>query len=127
MAKVKQLTVTCENRPGQLARIAKALGDAKVNILGFHATTSGSEGSVHLVVDNVNKAKKALQGAGLGHTEAEALRVELPHVPGALGKFAAKLADRGLNINSGYQMTGKGRKASVVLTVSDLDKAAKVR
>ena len=35
MAKAKQLTVFCENRPGTLAQIARVLGDAKVNILAF--------------------------------------------------------------------------------------------
>ncbi len=33
MAKVKQLTVALENRPGALAHMAKVLGDAKVNVL----------------------------------------------------------------------------------------------
>jgi ACT domain-containing protein len=33
MAKVKQLTVSLENRPGTLAHMAKVLADAKVNIV----------------------------------------------------------------------------------------------
>jgi len=81
MAKAKQLTVSCENRPGTLAHVARALGDAKVNILSFLTTTSGAEGSVQLVVDNVNKAKKALDGAGLSYAEADVLHVELLTCP----------------------------------------------
>src|SRR5712692_8023248 len=64
MAKAKMLTVSCENRPGTLARLARVLGDAKVNVLAFLTTTSGTEGSVQLLVDNVNKGRKALDGAG---------------------------------------------------------------
>lgn len=46
----------------------------------------------------------------------------------ALGKFAGKLAAKDVNIVSGYQTTVKGsKKASVVLAVSDLDKAARIR
>ena len=128
MPKAKQLTVPCQNRPGELARIAKVLGDAKVNILSCLTTTSGSEGATHLVVDNMNKAKTALEGAGLSYTEADMLQVELPNTPGALGKFAGKLAEKGINITLGYQTSVKGsRKASLVLAVSDLDKAARVR
>ncbi len=128
MPRVKQLTVSVENRPGTLAHVARVLGDAKVNVLGFLATTSNTEGAVHLIVDNVNKAKKALQDAGLSCTEAEVLHVELPNVPGALGQFAGKLAAKDINIAAGYQTTVKGsRKASVVLAVSDLEKAAPVR
>ena len=128
MPKAKQLTVPCQNRPGELARIAKVLGDAKVNILSCLTTTSGSEGATHLVVDNMNKAKTALEGAGLSYTEADMLQVELPNTPGALGKFAGKLAEKGINITLGYQTSVRGsRKASLVLAVSDLDTAARVR
>ncbi len=128
MAKARQLTVRCENRPGELARIAKALGGAKVNILGFFTGTSGAEGWVQLVVDKPGKATKALSAAGLDYTEQAVLHLELRNVPGALGRFARKLADKDINITSGYQTAVKGsRKASLVLAVSDLDNAARVR
>jgi hypothetical protein len=35
MAKVKQLTVALENRPGTLTHLAKVLADAKVNVLAL--------------------------------------------------------------------------------------------
>ncbi len=128
MPKAKQFSVSHENRPGMLAEIAKTLGDQKINILSCFTTTSGTEGTTHLLVDNVNKAKKALAGAQLSYTEADVLHVELPNKPGALGKFATKLADNNININLGYQTSTKGSsKASMVLAVSDLDKAARIR
>jgi len=128
MAKAKMLTVSCENRPGTLAHLARVVGDAKVNILAFLTTTSGAEGSVQLVVDNLNKAKKALDGAGLSYTEADVLHVELPNLPGALSSFVGKLAAKEINIASAYATAVKGsRKASVVLAVSDLEQAARVR
>ena len=128
MPKAKQLTVACENRPGTLAHIAKVIGDAKVNILAFLTTTSGAQGSVQVVVDNANRAKKALDAGKLSYSEADVLHVELPNLPGALGSFAAKLAAREINITSGYQTAVKGsKKASVVFVVSDLGKAARVR
>ena len=128
MAKIKQLTVPCENRPGELARIAKVLGEANVNVLSCLSTTLGEEGTIHFVVDNLNKAKKALDAAALSYTAADVLQVELPNMPGALGTFAAKLADKGVNITLAYQTTVKGsRKASLVLAVSDLEKATRVR
>lgn len=128
MPKAKQLTISCENRPGMLAEIAKALGDAKVNILSCLGTTSGTEGSVQVVVDNVNKATRALDGAGLSYTEADVLQIELPNTPGALGKFAGKLADKNINITLAYQTAAKGsKKASIVLAVSELDKAAGIK
>jgi hypothetical protein len=128
MPRVKQLTLSHENLPGMLASIAKVLGKENVNILSCLTMTSGTTGTTHLVVDNVDKAKQALANARLRYTEADVLRVELPNTPGAMAKFAGKLAEEDINIVLGYQTSVKGsRKASIVLAVSDLDKAARIR
>ncbi len=127
MPKVNQLTVGCENRPGTLAHITQVMGDAKVNILGFLLTTSGSKGYVKLVVDDVEKAKEALDEEGLFYTEQVVLHAKLANVPGALGRFAGKLSAKKINIISGYQTIERdSKKASVVLEVSNLDKALRV-
>jgi len=56
------------------------------------------------------------------------LQLELPNTPGALGKFARKLAQEDVNITLGYATGGKNtKKTCVVLAVSDLDKAATIR
>jgi len=82
MARASQFTLSHENRPGALAYIAKVLGDAKVNILACLTTASGNEGLTRLIVDRADKAKQALAPAGLGYTETDVLRVELPNAPG---------------------------------------------
>ena len=128
MARAKQFTVSHENLPGMLAHIAKVLGDAQVNILAFVTTTSGREGLTHLIVDRSDTANRALAGAGLAYTEADVLHFELPNAPGALAKFARKVAEKDINITLGYATSEKGsKKTSVVLAVSDLDKAAIIR
>ena len=127
MPKVNQLTVPVENRPGTLAHVCRTLGSAKVNILGFLLTTSGSKSLVKLIVDDVEKAKQALYEAGLPYFEQAVLRARIANVPGALGRFAEKLAAKNINILSGYQTIEKdSKKASVVLEVSHLDKALRV-
>lgn len=128
MAKAKQLSVRVENRPGSLAHLARVFGDAKVNILAFLTTTLNGEGAVHVVVDNVKRARIALDREKLPFTEQDVLHVELPNLPGALGYFAGRLAAKEINITAGYQTTVKGaKKASVVFAVSDLETAARVR
>src|SRR5229473_2053859 len=92
MPKVKQLTVTCSNRPGTLAHVANVLGDAHVNIQGFLLRTSGPKGFVQLLVNNVPRAKKALNRAGIEYTEETVLVANIPNAPRALGRFAARLA-----------------------------------
>ena len=128
MPKVKQLTVSCENTPGTLADIAGILGKAKVNILAFNASSAGAMGYIQFVVDNANKAKKLLEKKGLSCYEERVLRVTLPNVPSALARFARKLATKDINIGAGYQTAVEGsKKASIVLAVSHLQSAGRVR
>lgn len=127
MPRVNQLTVRCENRPGTLAQIAAVMGEVDVNILGFLLATSGTRGQVKLIVDDVKKAKEALEDAGFLYSEQVVLHAKLANAPGALGRFAATLAARRINITSGYQTIEKDSKnASVVLEVSHLDKALRI-
>ena len=128
MPKEKQINIACENRPGTLANLARAFGDAKVNILAMNCSTAGMEGTVRAIVDNADKAKKALAAAGWSCTEAEVLAVELPNVPGALRRYADKFAAQDINIAAAYATTAKGsRKARIIFEVSDLEKAARIR
>jgi hypothetical protein len=94
---------------------------------GVLLTTFGTKAHVKLIVDDVKKAKEALQDAGLLYSEQVVLHAKLANVPGALGRFAATLAARKINITSGYQTIEKeSKKASVVLEVSHLDKALRI-
>jgi hypothetical protein len=128
MPRAKQLTLSHQNVPGMLASIAKILGNEKVNILSWLTLTSGTTGTTHVVVDDAEKAKKALQNARLSYSEADVLRLELPNTPGALAGFAVKLAQEEINVTFGYQTCTKGlRKATIVLAVSDLEKADRIR
>jgi len=128
MPKVKELVVDCPNRPGELAKVTRVLGEAKVNILGFQCGTMGAEGQVRLVVDNAKNAMKALQRAGHSCTEHDVLHVELPHRPGGLASFAGKLAAKSINIDYGYTTASrKGKFAGVVVGVSAIEQAARIR
>jgi hypothetical protein len=115
MAKVKQLTISLENQPGALARVAQVLADAKANMVALLASTSGAQGSMQVVVDNVNKAKKALGGAGLSYTEGTLEQFELANKPGALAELAGKLAKKGINIDYAYATVHKNTKKAVVV------------
>ena len=127
MPKVTELTIPCENRPGTLSHIATVLGKAKVNIVGFLITSREKKSFVKLIVDNVEAAKEALYIAELPYFESTVLHARLPNVPGALGRFAEKLAAKKINIISGYQTIDKdSKKASIVLEVSNLDRALRL-
>lgn len=107
-----------------LASITSALGDAKVNIVGFLLFTSEARSYVKLIPDDAEKAKEALYEAELPYFETLVLHARVPNRPGALGRLAGKLAAKKINITSGYQTIEKdSKKASVVLEVSNLERA----
>jgi hypothetical protein len=126
MAKVKQLTAWVESKPGELGRIAEALGKAKINISAVTCWSVGSENPVHLQVTSPAKAKKILQYLGVRVTEEEVLRVTLPDKPGVLGDVGARLGAGNINIEYAYASvpTG-GKKADLILSVSDVVGASK--
>ena len=128
MPRTKQLTISAEDRPGTLARIAKILGDSQVNIIAMNCATFGVQGAIQVIVDDVEKAKEILDRLRLPYTEQDVLYLELQNVPGCLGEVAGKLAAQKINVTAGYATAVKGAdKASVVLRVSDLEKAAQIR
>ena len=118
MAKTKQFTIAVDNQPGAVARIAKTLGNAKVNILSLLGTAQGPAGTVQLVVDDARRAKKALDAARIAYAETPAEQYDLSNKPGALAQCLEKLAAKGVNLNSIHATAAKGgKKAVVVYTV----------
>jgi hypothetical protein len=70
------------------------------------------------VAENPKQAKKALDAAHISYTETPAETYHLPNKAGALAGCLAKLAARGVNLNSIHATAAKGgRSADVVVTV----------
>jgi hypothetical protein len=125
MAKTKQFTVTVEHRPGAVAEIAKILGNAKVNILALLGTAQGTSGTLELVVEHPRQAKKALDEAGLTYRESTAEEHELVNKPGALAQRLAKLAAKGVSLNSICATAAKGGKKAVLVYTVEAEAKAK--
>ncbi len=119
MAKIKQFTITIDNQPGAVAAIARALGDAKVNILSLLGTAQGTAGSVQFIVDDARRAKKALDAARIAYQETPAEACDLPNKPGALAQCLAKLAAKGVNLNSIHATAAKGGKKAVIVYTAE--------
>lgn len=126
MAKAKQITIWVESSPGQMGRIASALGNANINITAFTAYTMGGESSIRLQVSSPAKAKKVLVALGLRVTEEEVLRVTVADKPGILGIIGGRLGEAGVNVEFAYSTVTQGsRKTDVVLGVADMAGATK--
>jgi len=125
MAKTKQFTIPVDNQPGAVARIARALGHSKVNILALLGTAHGMTGTIELVAEDAKKAKKALDEAGISYQETAAEQHELPNKAGALAQYLASLEKKGVNLGSIHATAAKGgKKAVVVYTLEAARKSA---
>ncbi len=120
MAKTKQFTIAIDNQPGAVAVIARALGDAKVNILSLLGTVQGTAGSVQFIVDDARRAKKTLDAARIAYQETPAEACDLPNKPGALAQCLAKLAAKGVNLNSIHATAAKGGKKAVIVYTAEV-------
>jgi len=124
MPKTKQLTVWSQSAPGQIGQVAKALGDAGVNISAFSCSMRTGPSPLRLQVSDYGRACEILQRLGLRVTEEEVLRVTVADRPGALARIGEALGAAGVNVEYAYGVVTAGaRKAELVLGVADLEGA----
>jgi hypothetical protein len=117
------LTITLEDRPGQLARIGQVLGDAGVNIDGVAGIVVGGAGVIHLAVEDAAGARSALEDAGFTvEDQRDALMFDIAEGqdrPGQLGRMAGAVAEAGVNVIALYLAT----RSRAVAVTSDNDAA----
>jgi hypothetical protein len=126
MPKATQITVTAESKPGVLAKVSSALGQAGVNIAALCAGESAGRGKLRLIVSDTRRAKEALAAARIRCAEEPALLLTLDDRPGALAEVTSRLAAAKINVKCAYATAGSGGKAQVVLVVANPDKAERV-
>lgn len=116
----KDLTIVLENRPGTLAEVGEALGNAGINIDGMCGFPCEGKGVMHILVEDAAGARRALESAGLQvQGEREVLVLEVQDRPGAFGEISRKIADAGVNVELAYLAT----RTRLVLSADDLEEA----
>jgi hypothetical protein len=116
------LTVVLQDRPGELARLGAATGEAGVNIQGMCAFTGEGTGVIHLLFDDEQAAaaRAALEEAGMGVAdERPVLVIDLEDRPGTLGELARSLAEASVNVELAYTTFG----VKLVIATDDIDSA----
>jgi len=121
--RITELYVILENKPSVLGDLCSFLAENEINIdaIGvFHDTAK-------LYVQNLNKAVKLLGKLNYVVELRDVLRVDLENRPGALADVTTKLGDEGINIEYCYgTLSRKGNMISVILDVSNVDRAVQV-
>jgi hypothetical protein len=124
MPTTTQLVITSPSKPGVIAKVASVLGEAGVNIKAFSAPEVTGTGKLRLLVADLDGARTALKAAKIKFAEETALILSLENKPGALKEVADLLTKNRINIKCGYCTPSReGKRAIVVLTVSNTEKA----
>ena len=127
METTRQISVFLENKPGRLANVLQAVAREKGNIIAMTIMDSHEHSVLRFVVDDLDRARRALKNLGTPFTETEVTLVELRNQPGELAHVCELLGSEHINIEYAYCSSGgrNGRTAGV-FKVSNAAKAVRV-
>jgi len=123
MERITEIFVILENRPSTLGELCSHLAEERINIeaIGVFQDTA------KIYVQNVSKAQKLLNKLNYTTELRDVIRVDLENRPGALAELTTKLGNKGIDIEYCYgTLSKKGERVSVILDVSDIDRAIKI-
>lgn len=122
--KLHQLSLFLENKPRQLRVPCKVLAAAGVDILTLALADTQQFGILRLIVQDWEKAKKALEQVGCVVNVTEVVAIEVPDRPGGLDEVLAVVEEADLNIEYMYSFTfHRGDRAILIIRFEDGDAA----
>jgi hypothetical protein len=125
MGKAKEFTVTIEDKPGALGTCFLALAERGVNVLAFQSYVEDGESVARFIADDMAGAKSVLGSLHMIFEETEVAVVRVAHRPGVLGRAAARLGEKKINIDYTYcGLEPSSTLALMVFGVDNLTKAA---
>jgi hypothetical protein len=121
---MKDCSIQLTNHPGDLARVAQALGRRGVNIKALAGLSMGGMAMARILPDDIVTARSALEAANIRFTESEVHLLLLENKAGELANVASRLGEAGVNLEAIY-ITGIAGDLIELAIVSDNPKKAK--
>lgn len=119
---IDQLSVFLENKSGRLAELARALGDASIDMHALMVADTSDFGVVRVICDDPDRARDLLETLGFGVTITPVTAVEVPDRPGGLADLLDALGSLGVNVEYAYCFVTPGCGGAVdVLKVDSSD------
>ena len=121
---MRDLAILLENRPGALAEMGEALGNAGVSVEGGGAFLFDGKAIAHFLFEDSIAARKALEEQGITVLEDREVLVQKlkQDQPGQLGKISRMMAEAGVNIEVIYS----DHQNQLILVVDDFEKGKAV-
>jgi hypothetical protein len=120
---IKQISVFLENSPGRLGEVTRVLAGAGVNLRAISIADMADFGILRLIVNDQDKAVKALTGAGFTTRITNVAAIEIEDKPGSLARVMELFQKSNVNIEYLYaSLEGNVGKAVVIFKLEDHEK-----
>ena len=123
---VEQLSVFLENTTGRLAELARALGDAGINMRALMVADTEEFGVIRIICDHPRDAVRKLGDAGFGASLTPVVAVEIPDRPGGLADVLEALGAARMNVEYAYCFVEPSGDAAVDIFKVDAEGAGDV-
>jgi len=120
----RQFVVQLDNRPGELAHLARALGARGINITQISCAGTGTIACAFMTTTNDEETRDVLRGLGHEFVEGATVVVDVRDQPGGLADVAERLAAAGVNVLGTLCI---GRRAGLIEMAFAVDDEQKAR
>ena len=120
----RQFIVQLDNRPGELAHLARALGGRGVNISHLSCAGMGTLACAFITTGDDGATREVLHGLGHDYLEGETVVVDVMDQPGGFADVTERLAAAGVNILGTMCV---GRREGIMEMAFAVDDGAKAR
>jgi hypothetical protein len=128
ITKVAYFAMDVPNRPGEAARLLKALADAGVNLLACSGFPSGKKAQLDFIPEDVTTFKKAARLAKMKtRPQKFGFLIQGADRKGAVAQILKRLADKAINVTAIDAVSAGANRYAAILWVNsrDVNKASK--
>lgn len=119
----RQFVVQLENKPGELAHLARALATRGIDIKHIGAVGAGDLGAAFITTADAAATREVLHGLGHAFVEGAPLLIEVDDKPGGIADATDRLAAAGVNLCGTLMVGHKPGKVDMIFCVDDEAKA----
>lgn len=116
---MQRITVVVQNRPGLLAEITEMLAATGLSISSIVADSVGTQGILHLEVEQADEALAVLTSAGYNAVSEDVLLARIEDRPGALAQLSRRLMEAQLDIRGLNMVQRNDGWAVVAIATND--------
>lgn len=121
-----QISIFLENKPGRLAAVMDVLSKANTDMRAFTIADTTDFGIVRIIVDDTEKALKALKENDFTATRSKVIGFTIPDRPGEMSMVIDILQEANASIEYSYSFMGsRADEADIAVRVQDNEAAEK--